>query len=410
MKFNVTGHQSLMILQSIPYSLAEASNLQHLSDISDIRQYIINTYLDSDEKLCNIEVDIHWDGLDDIENDYDNVEQKSEILIDETHRNGEIIVQPSINVINHTDLSHDNHVRPQRETSDKINYFYYYNIENDDNEYKFDNNNNEANIYYSRTLNLALMWDYCYLWRLVFAIFTCLKWPKTARNETPKEITQAHVWARSAVWKAYIFGNWLLTHYSKWAGGVGTYLLEAFVHDNPDGYGFYVINQQAAEHFGKWIKENRKTCGSANKDNYLHEIADNFDVYSLGRFMYDMIDMSNIVDDEVLNSLEKFNIDEIRKIHKNLLLSTPKLFQMYVKKFGELHVGGKISPCLARVKKRDKNVFTKLSQSLNQQMNDLLNVSQNDDDNPQQQREQSRQWRRRWKDAPRMRSNIQNRL
>ena len=63
MAFNVTGHQSLMILQSIPYSVGELSNLAHLQDLAQIRQYLSKTVLNIDEILDNIKVVIHWDGL-----------------------------------------------------------------------------------------------------------------------------------------------------------------------------------------------------------------------------------------------------------------------------------------------------------------------------------------------------------
>ena len=204
--------------------------------------------------------------------------------------------------------------------------------------------------------------------------------------------------------ESVIFGDWLLTDYSKWAGGIGTYMLEAFWHYNPDGYGFYVNNQQACEHFGKWIKNNRKACGSGNNDNYLFEIADNFDIYTLGRFLYDMIDLSDVVDEEVSNTVNKFNIYEIRKIHENILIGTPKLFRMYVKKLHELKVGGQVSPCLANIKKRDTHVYTKLNANLRNQLNNLMNKRSNevgDEDSSQQSQAQHakrhKKWRKRFK-------------
>ena len=528
MRFNVTGHQSLMILKSLPYSLIDAANLQHINDLTQLRAYLQINYLDDDEILSDIEIGIHWDGLNDHndvnhefdesgvndandandvtvvnvgnhdlfndtgdndanddnddnhdnevnheidelnandanrdndDNDVNNVNSNSDIFqldenIDETmdrirrsmfdesdekasqisdsalfNNNNENTniryVQTGINLINNTDLQHERHgslhhnhdkheANDKRKTSDKINYWYYYTIENDSQEYKLDNNDNEANLYYSRTFNLALTFDYQFWWRLSFCSLKKLKWHKSSNNKCPKDIAKTHIWLRSAVWKAYIFGNWLLTDYSKWVGGIGSYLLETFVHDNPQGYGFYVINQQACEHFGKWIKQNRKSCGSANGDNYLHEIADNFDIYTLGRLLYDMIDMSDVVDDELLKNVTSFNVDEIRKIHHNMLKGSPKLFQMYCNKLAELTVGQPISPCLANIKKRDTDVYTKLNATLRDHMENLVSTEMNDpaddEDDRVKQKNNKRKWRQRYKQSARIAQNIEKHL
>ena len=251
--------------------------------------------------------------------------------------------------------------------SDKINYYYKYKFKDDLNWRHFDNNDNVANVLYSRYFNLAVVWDYASLWRKVISVFCTLKWPKNDQNVTPRDIKRAQIWGRSAIYKSMEFGRYLLHDYAFLCGGIGTYMLEAFWHYNPHGYGFYVVNQQMCEHWGNWMKHNRLDVGNPTKERYLWEIADNYDLYVMGRILADMVDFSKVVKDEKLRSQEVFNLEQNDIVEKNALILTPIYFQMIAQRMSVIQVNDIFPTFMTQLHDQEKHEFVKINEAIQKQ-------------------------------------------
>ena len=69
-----------------------------------------------------------------------------------------------------------------------IDYRYTYTLRNDNNVYVFDNNKNLAKVKYSRTMKLALFWDYVSSFRSLFGVLCTLRWPKNVWHKTSKNM------------------------------------------------------------------------------------------------------------------------------------------------------------------------------------------------------------------------------
>ena len=271
--------------------------------------------------------------------------------------------------------------------TDFIDYHYKYKYSDDERQHLFDNNDNSANVLYSRLFHLAVMFDYCSLWRKVMAVFCTLKWPKNAANTTPRDIKRCQLWARSALYKASEWGQWLLHDYAWFAGGVGPYMLEAFYHYNPYGYGFYAVNQQMCEHWGNWMKNNRISVGNAAGDKYLYEIADNCDISVMGCILADMVDFRKVVKDETLRSAEVFDLELNDIVEKNALQTSPILFQMLINRVSQVEVNDEYPDFLTQFHSQERPLFRQLSKALKKQ-NDSQeqasyreSVSRNNSDN-----------------------------
>ena len=542
--YNCTGHQSVMIVQSVPYCLQAAANVLQEYEINEVIKYIEKNLCDADEFVTSITVDIHWadDDLsnndDQMNNDNDNnhdemnnhindsnndksdsdvnvntgemrsnsnenIQSNVDVGVDidiadlqtdissvdlesNNHVNVDVIVNSDILGTN-TDVSsvdleigeyiHDNNASSQTSSAStnepdwldndilkdssselmsdsqsesdakqeilpdigdvitnqnddetmsmqngdaindadlgqyapkvksmsksKINYHYRYKVSNCDKEFLLDNNDNKCGIKYSRTFNLAAMFDYCSLFRKVFSVFATLKWPKNDENKTPHEIKMSQLWGRSAIYKARLLSRWLLHDYAMLAGGVGGYMLEAFWHYNPDGYGFYMINQQMVEHWGHWMKKNRSAVGDGEGNAYLYEIADNYDINILGRVMVDMVDFSDVVHKEKLRSVDVFDLEQNDSVEKNALNQGPIFWQMVCNSLSQIQVNDDIWDYIYELGEEDKNEYTKLSEGLKESLRlsreNQANFEANYDDASNQERQQQ-QWQ----------SNLQN--
>ena len=399
-KINITGHMSSVVLASLPYCFNTTANMLHMQDIATLRRYIEKLIKD---KVIDIEVAIDWqyndiesannknnNNTDSVKNyqifdlsDTDSADSvidddaKADILDDPNFNMKERIgaqlqVKPNINLINNTNLSgklvnFDNRKKPL-----EINYHYYYTTKNSTKKELFNNNGNPAKIKYTRTMNLALMWDYCCLMRQVFAVFCTLWWPKDANNTTPVDIKNAQKWGRNALYKAAVLGKWLLHDYGILAGGIGTYMLEAFWHYNPHGHGFYIVNQQMTEHWNQWCKQDRSRCGSANEELYLDQITDNYDVNVLGYLLNDLVDWSKVVRQEKLNSPEKFDLDTIIQTHAAILSDGPILYQMYAQTLGEIQVNDNIPQLVYDLALKEQHKYVKIGNNMQQQLSQML--------------------------------------
>ena len=453
--YNCTGHQSVMIMQSIPYCLKEAAFDVQQYEINQVIKYIEENLCDDDEYVTDVEVDIHWaddvsvcsdvssdehlnedvnvstgaknnieissydDDLNVDNNNNHNIHENDDVNINTGEQvysdnssvdlpldlsmmldpnvnidsNDERNFDVDINVMQNNNVSTDSSVtqhesdwldsdilqdsvsvrltNSESESDQKqeilpgvddiitqenvdvnvgvndnvdmaneanlnqyvsnvkplqykdINFHYRYTVSGCDKVFLLDNNDNKCNIKYSRTFQLGAMFDYCSLLRKVFCVFATLKWPKDVYKTTPNDIKMAQFWGRTAIYKATLMSRWLLHDYAMLAGGVGGYMLEAFWHYNPEGYGFFFLNQQMVEHWGHWMKKNRTAVGDGEGDAYLYEIADNYDINVLGRVLDDEVDFSDVVNREKLRSVDIFNLEQNDEVEKNALSEGP---------------------------------------------------------------------------------------
>ena len=428
-KLNMTGHMSEIIIKSMPYCIVEASKIVNIHHAQIVKDYIEKFVVGENDVVTHLSVAIDWDddnnnnsnsvnsnNIDSNSNDNNN---ENSVNSNNNHRvearenqndndSDDVDIHLNVNIDfnieeNNDDFNNDyniideakdvvenvssnveninnaafEEIKSQHEHEPipqmtKINYRYTYKINNTDTVYHFNNDDNVAGVDYSQMLNLAVLYDYCSLWRKVFCVFCTLRWPKNAKNETPRDILNSHVWARSAVYKAKIFGDWLLHPYAKWAGGVGTYMLEAFWHYNPHGYGFYIVNQQMCEHWGKWMKDNRRSCGSANGNNFLYELADNYDIFVIGRILNDLIDFKQVVKKEVLQSARKFDLATVSQLEDNILIGAPKFFRMLRARLGQMMVGDPMPPVLQNLKAQDSHPYSRLGDHVRSQLRRIL--------------------------------------
>lgn len=463
---NMTGHMSEIMVKSMPYCINEASKILESHHLEQIKFYIEHTILDGNQQITWIQSDIHWESKNDLNDsdsntasdDDDNnnlindnysdidivvnantnsnnnapsnlididtyiIDEQKDIVLDnaaETNNSNNLfILYDNINSSqlnnnnennnNNSNISNDNinnNNHPVDISNHLICYDYLYTINNSNNVYTFNNNDNKANINYYDMFNLAVFYDYCHGLRKVLQIYRTLQWPKNIHHQTPSDIKKCHIIARSSVYKAKIFGNWLLHPYSKWACGVGSYFLESFWHYNPDGYGFYVVCQQMAEHWGKWMKDNRRNCGSSNGDNYLYELADNYDIYVLGRTLNDLIDLKKVVKDEKITESSRMTIDMIDDLEQNIFHDAPMYFQMLTFILNQIKVGDEIPDILSNIHRRDPTKWYLHRNNLNQHIIDIVNQDHNQQQihqrnsqpqqnmQPQQQQPQSQQHR-----------------
>lgn len=427
-KFNITGDMSCMALASFPYCLKHAAWLIQDYELTKIRKHIENV-VQQNKIVSNIEVHIDWkyesndsnntfdqnDLIDKNDNHYKintNVSNKSfestnnlpihlntDSEMDHSSANDDDDAKQEILSDNDIDIEtpgnnvlHDasvvdlgSRILPQNEASKitGINYIYKYKVENDDTLYTFDNNDNAANVKYSRTFNLAVMFDYTYLFKYVFGVLCTLRWDKKIWTVTPPEIKNAQIAGRSALYKAELFFDCLLHEYAWLVGGNAPYMLEAFWHYNPFGYGIYSVCQQMCENFCGWIKEDRRQCGSGNNDNYLREIARNSDLNVLARMYYDQIDLKEIANQEKLKHISTFDSENNFQIKQQLLSESPLLFQKFGEGLGELKVNDIIPQYMKDVSDNNgkNDSFVKVKSGLKKYCDNADKDSDDDDSN-----------------------------
>ena len=297
----------------------------------------------------------------------------------------------------------------EEKNSDEINYHYKYKFRGDLEWRKFDNNKNVANVLYSRYFNLCVIWDYASLWRKLISVFCTMQWPKNAKNVTPREIKRAQIWGRTALYKAIEYGRYLLHDYAFLCGGVGTYMLEAFWHYNPHGHGFYVVNQQMCEHWGNWMKHNRLDVGGTTEERYLWELADNYDIYVMGRILVDMVDFSKVVKNETLRSQEVFNLEENDIVEKNALTLTPVYFQMLAQRMSQILVNDEFPPFMTELHDQEQHVYIRITEALKKQTEaqDKYDRKNQENINVVNEAQNVREWRERLKNASKIRKKVQ---
>lgn len=409
-KLNMTGHMSEIIIKRIPLCIREAAKILHLHFLAQIKHYIEDVILQEGDVITWIESHVHW-GQSESSNHSNNfnkndssndnnvisddfvIDEEKDVILENRYDfyanidDDDIVASDDnsdidrINAINASNLNATENISlPEMNT---IVYDYYYKINNTNTVYVFNNDDNVANVNYSHMLNLAVYFDWQSLWRRILCNFCTMQWPKNKSNETPRDIINCHTWCRSAVYKGKIFGNWLLYPYAKWAGGIGSYMLEAFWHYNPKGHGFYIINQQMAEHWGKWMKDNRRTCGTANGNNFLFELGDNYDIYVMGRILHDFVDLKKVVKNEILKSAVSFDLSTISAFEQEILNDTPNFFQMLRVLIGQMNVGDPIPDILQNIQKQDKNKWSTIGDSLRKHIEDIMQQNHNDTNNNQ---------------------------
>ena len=89
--YNCTGHQSVMIMQSVPYCLKAAAFAVQEYEINQVIKYIEKNLCDDDEYVTDVEVDIHWaddvSAYDSDNNENDNKSNKVNDLNNENSNN-----------------------------------------------------------------------------------------------------------------------------------------------------------------------------------------------------------------------------------------------------------------------------------------------------------------------------------
>ena len=531
--FNCTGHQSVMIMQSMPYCLKQAAIDVEQYEINQVIKYIEANLCDDDEYVTDVEVDIHWaddvsvcndvlssddnvnndvnvnigapakidsssgdDNLNIDNNNNDNVnhedvnvntgeqlhsenssvdlplnlsmmvdsdininsnseknydvdvnvmvnnnastdssvtqhesdwldsdilkdsvserltnsdsefDQKQEMLpgvddvINQQNNNVNVNINDNVDIANKANFKqYCSNVKPLQYKD--INFHYRYTVSGCDKVFLLDNNDNKCNIKYSRTFQLGAMFDYCSLLRKVFCVFATLKWSKKLHKTTPNDIKMAQLWGRTAIYKATLISRWLLHDYAMLAGGVGGYMLEAFWHYNPEGYGFYFLNQQMVEHWGHWMKKNRIAVGDGEGDAYLYEIADNYDINVLGRVLADAVDFSDVVNKEKLRSVDIFDLEQNDEVEKNALSEGPIFWQMVCNSLSKINVNDKLHEYIYKLGEEDDDKYAKLADGLKESVRlsreNQKNFEQSYNDE-QEQKKQQQQWQ----------SNLQN--
>ena len=423
LEIKITGNMSILILKGLPYSIQQAAWFVQDYELNQIIDYI-ETYIQDGDKIVDIQIDIDWDfgdidstvDTDDDDNNNNNnidpllgslladlsqsdsdissASSMPQIEIDEwsdlydSNGNDSVLEYhsdeekldflPDLNIDFGTDDQNDLKMPPKLDAdnvkplTNDIKYDYKYKIENSDTNWYFNNNDNQANVLYSRTLNLATMFDYCSLMRKVFSVFCTLQWPKDGNNTTPVDIKKAQIWGRSALYKSHLLANYLTNDYAYLTGGVGTYMLEAFWHYNPNGYGFYIVCQQMCEHWGAWMKSDRRACGDQRANKYLWQIGDNSDLNILARVYYDLVDFYKIAKVEELENVSVFDLESIEREETSCKNSGPKLWQLFVELLGRVKVNDKIAKTIYDVTRLDKSEYTGISSAMAEQLKNLI--------------------------------------
>jgi hypothetical protein len=351
----------------LQYCVKAAGNFAQDRELKTIINYI-ETIVRLNGKVTHIEVDIDWNhqfaahqhhdsdesSIDsDSTNESHGLDEKADLL----DSNEEFIVP---NIIEANDVSLMNmNVRAKSARGDEVNYWYEYYVDDDNHPHYFDNSANHAKVNYFGTFNLAVMFDFQSLWRRIFAVFCTLKFEMQPGNTTPLSIIRAQLWARDALYKASIFGTWLLYDYAWFAGGTGVYMLAAFVHYSPFHFGFAHATQQMCEHWGKEMKTHRSKCGNAQGNRFLYEIGRHSDLYVMARLLYDLIDFSQVAKEEKLTHLSIWDDDIDPEIEKHVLHDCPSIFQDFRRILGNMHVNDKIPESLKGIDKQCTSAWAK---------------------------------------------------
>ena len=429
----ITGNMSITILKGLPYAIQQAALFVQDYEVQQIKEYIESILLQG-SKIVDITVEVDWDfgddeqhnagelsSVDDVsdhdsddnvivdpvfgnlldnislpnlsddthDSDWSNLFHDSDVQSDENQHSDEEkhdfigdynIVSDDERNNELPDVSNiDNSIRNasgvsnvSNKITNNINFLYKYKIEGINSNYYFDNNDNEANVLYSRSLNLAVMFDYCSLMRKVFSVFCTLKFPKDENNITPQIIKKAQIWGRSALYKSHLLADYLTNDYAFLTGGVGTYMLEAFYHYNPNGYGFYIVCQQMCEHWGAWMKSDRRACGDPRGSNYLFQIANNSDLNVLARVFYDQVDFDRVVKTEKLETVSMWDIETIEREENACIQTGPKVWKLFTIIIGRIHVNGLIPRILYDVSRLDKSEYTRLTSAMQEQIENLI--------------------------------------
>lgn len=387
LKFNFTGDMSCFALKGIPFCIEHSAWLIQDYELSKIRHYIENV-VHPGEVVVDLQVCIEWryQSDDDKENEYiqdffpddsseinaqDGIsddDAKQSILGDSDSDNDGNIDSSNVNLfskVNNVNLGDKNNISNESDKITGIKLLYSYKLENDDNEYIFDNSDNKAEVVYSRTFYLSSMFDYITSFRELFGVLCTVQWPKTIYKETPSDIKNSQLVGRSALYKGFLFIDFMLHDYAYVVGGPGMYQLEAFWHYNPEGYGLAAVCQQMCENFGGWIKEDRKECGSGNGDNYLHEIARNCDLNVLARLYYDQACLREISRERKLKHISTFDKDVNFEVEQQLVRESPVLFGLCTEYLHSMKVNDIVPEWIKFFQDdTDKSVFDKVRKSV----------------------------------------------
>ena len=165
----------------------------------------------------------------------------------------------------------------------------------------------------------------------------------------------------------------MLHDYALWAGGIGPYMLDAFVHFNPHNFGFLIVCQQMMEHWGKWMKGNRRQCGNPRGNKFLFEIADNFDLYGMGRILYDLIDFKHVANEQRNANVHSFDNYANEQVENNLLndVKTPHIFKQLVHILNRIQVNDDVPQSVETISKQSTLDADVLVSNLKKHLNNV---------------------------------------
>ena len=432
---------SVFICRSFPYMIQQAAMYVQDYEISQIVDYI-EQIIHPNSNVTDIKVSIEWKYVNDSSdsNDSDssdsnhsdssdnsNVDFKFIFSDDEEHSSYEhdtdddekddILLSDNdenINNIDNIDINKIDFGKIKKNIHESrkpigIDYKYTYQIDNNDNDLTFDNNDNIANVLYSRTLNLAVMFDHALSMRNIFSVFTTLKWDKKDYTRTPPDILRSQLWGRSAIYKAHLLGPYLLHDYTYLLAGVGGYMLEAYWYYNPYGFGFFQVCQQMCEHFGSWMKKDRNFCGSGNSENFLYEIAKNHDLSVLARIYYDQVcfKTESYIQQSKNISIRTFDLSTNSRIATNVLQESPILLSMYSSTLKQIQVNQNIPKYITDINNLDSSEYSNIRAGMQEHIAQMMKHNlQNVDKLDSLPKNQASKWRSRLRQAKQIKKNI----